>query len=98
MQSSAMAAPKVAPPVAFLDLRKFLKHLARGAPLQPPHDLRGRHFRRTTHQYVHMVSTDYPFYDVDLEGLACLPHQLAYPSLDLFTQHLVAIPRHPHKV
>lgn len=90
--------PKISHPVSLLQGRKLFKQPARRVPFDPPRDLAGRHIRRRTHQYVHVVLAPHPAHYPDLKRRAHLPDQLSDSLSNLRCQHLLPVLRHPHKV
>ena len=90
--------PEMPAPISLLQMRKFLKQLARCAALYSSHDFAGCHVRRTTHQNMHMIFTHDSFDYPDFKGFACLSHQVSDSNRHIPVQHFVSVLRYPHKV
>ena len=90
--------PKVSSPIAFLQMGKFFKQIARRSPFNSPHNLTRRYIRWRTHQNMYMIFTHYSSDNPNLKGFRGLPSQFPNSFDNLTFQNFIAIFRHPYKV
>src|SRR5438132_10317274 len=92
------ACPAVPSPGALLQQRELLEQLARAASFDSAHDLARSYVRRSRDQDVHMILTDDPCQNLDLEDVAGLPDQFPYAERDVPCQDFVAVLGDPDKM
>src|SRR5665647_165660 len=92
------SSPKMPTPIAFFDMRKFLKQLRRGSTLQPSHDLAWGHCRRCRDKHMDVIFAHNSTYNLDFKCLTGLADKLFHSKGYLAIQNLISILRHPHKM
>ena len=92
------ASPKVAPPVALLEIRELLLQPSRGAPLDPSHHVRDGVLGRHRHEHVYVVPREHALDDGHAQLIASLPDDLPRALTDVAREHLVTIFCRPNNV
>lgn len=96
--SKIAARPQVPSPKLSAQLAELFQHPSAATSLDSLHQLAYRYLRRYRHQQMHMVHSNMPTQDVDIQLGTRLPNQFAQATHYLSAQHWLAILGDPHQV